>query len=118
MRVRRLDSNHDWTFGRGRACYAGTSESVAQRVKTRLQSFIVDWFLNLDHGLPWLARMERPADLDQVELDVKRITLETEGVAEILSYEQDLNTRTRVLQIRMRVRDVYGAELPITATRA
>lgn len=117
MRVRRIDANNDWTFGRGRGCYAETSESVAQRVKTRLQSFLVDWFLALDHGLPWLRRMERPADLETVERDAKRQILETQGVAEIQAYEQTLDTHTRVLQIRVTLRDVYGREATLNVNR-
>ncbi len=44
MRVRRLDDNHDWTFGKGRADYAGESEGIRQSVITRLLSLYRDWF--------------------------------------------------------------------------
>ncbi|MBP6018805.1 MAG: hypothetical protein KA735_04885 [Burkholderiaceae bacterium] len=117
MRVRRNDANNDWTFGRGRASYAATSESVAQRVKTRLQSFFRDWFLDLDHGLPWFARLEKPADLPRIEADVRRCILETPGVETLLSFDMTLNPDTRHLVINVTVRDVYGEEMPIRASR-
>ena len=53
VRVRRLDKNHDWTFGQGFSNYASESEAIAQNVQTRLWSFTNDWFLDLEHGLPW-----------------------------------------------------------------
>ena len=53
-RVRRLDKNHDWTFGQGFSNYATESDAIAQNVQTRLWSFANDWFLDLEHGLPWL----------------------------------------------------------------
>ncbi|AVY95744.1 hypothetical protein DAI18_18110 [Microvirgula aerodenitrificans] len=117
MRVRRVDADNDWTFGQGRASYAGTSESVAQRVRTRLLSFMMDWFLDLDHGLPWLGDMERPADLTQVERDIKRQILKTEGVAEITSFEMEQDTATRKLRIVTTLRDVYGGESTVDVDR-
>jgi hypothetical protein len=117
MRVRRNDSNNDWTFGRGRASYAATSESVAQRVKTRLQSFFKDWFLDLDHGLPWFARVEKPADLPRVEADVKRCILETPGVEALLAFDMTLDPDTRHMVINVAVRDIYGEESQVNANR-
>lgn len=117
MRVRRNDKDNDWTFGRGRASYAASSESVAQRVKTRLQCFFKDWFLNLDNGLPWMARVEKPVDLVRVEADVKRCILETPGVDALLSFDMVLDPDTRHTVITVTVRDVYGAEAQVNASR-
>lgn len=115
MRVRRTDANGDWSFGRGRASYASDSESVAQRVKSRLQSFRGDWFLDLGHGLPWFGRMEKPADLERLEGDVKRCILQTPGVDALLAFGMDFNRDTRKLTISVAVRDVYGEEEQISA---
>ena len=52
-RVRRLNKEHDWTFGQGFSNYATESDAIAQNVQTRLWSFANDWFLDLEHGLPW-----------------------------------------------------------------
>lgn len=117
MRVRRIDADGDWTFGRGRAGYAATSESVAQRVRTRLQSFFRDWFLDLDHGLPWFAYTEKPADLPRIEAEVKRCILETQGIDAILAFDMILDRDTRHLVINVTVRDVHGQESIITASR-
>ena len=39
MKVRAIDINNDWTFGRGLQDYKLNDRAVAQNVKTRLQSF-------------------------------------------------------------------------------
>jgi hypothetical protein len=117
MRVRRIDADGDWTFGRGRHSYAATSESVAQRVKTRLLSFQGDWFLDLDHGLPWFIRMEKPADLALLEADVKRCILETAGVASLTAFSIDLNRETRKCTIAATIIDAYGGETALSVLR-
>lgn len=106
-KIRRLDKNHDWTFGQGMNNYASESEAIAQRVKTRLWSFVGDWFLDLEHGLPWLPEMERNVNLAEIETMVRRCVSRTEGVARITAYQADLNPDTRKLTITVDYEDVY-----------
>lgn len=117
MRVRRTDKDGDWTFGQGRNNYADGGECVAQRVCTRLRSFQGDWFLDLEHGLPWLPRMERPADLAQIEVDIKRCILTTEGVSEILDFQLDVTPDDRRLAIGVTLRDNLGNDLSTRVQR-
>ncbi|QQP86951.1 hypothetical protein [Entomomonas asaccharolytica] len=112
MKVRRVDANNDWTFGRGLANYADTTESAAQRVKTRLQSFVNDWFLDLEHGLNWLPNMERPANLNAIENSVKSCILNTTDIIEIISFEMITN-ENRQLQIITTVKDRFDNETQI-----
>lgn len=99
MRVRRLDKHHDWTFGQGMENYANQSEAIAQNVQTRLWSFTHDWFLDLEHGLPWLEQMGRGVNLAEWEIKIKRHVLETEGVVKITHYQADYSAHTRRLMI-------------------
>ncbi|SET17443.1 hypothetical protein [Thorsellia anophelis] len=108
MRVRRISKDSDWTFGAGRANYARSSESVGQRVKTRLHSLVTDWFLNLEHGLPWFSRMERPLNLDAIERTVRKQVLMTPGVGEIIEYEHVFDNQTRRLEIHLTIKDIYA----------
>ena len=114
MRVRRLDNNHDWTFGQGRANYADTSDSVAQRVKTRLLSFKNDWVHDIEHGLPWFESFERPADLVAVERMIKRQVLSTHGVSSIEAFELSLDPETRKLTVIATITDVYSGASELT----
>lgn len=114
MRVRRLDKNHDWTFGQGFANYANESEAIAQCVKTRLWSFTNDWFLDLNHGLPWLEKMGRRVDLSLWEMRIKRYVLETYGVKSISSYVADYNPDTRKLTIDISYIDIFNEEQTVS----
>lgn len=108
MRVRRLDKKHDWTFGNGFNSYANQSESIAQCVTTRLWSFTNDWFLDLNHGLPWLDKMGKAINLSELELKIKRQVLETQGVKQLTHYESNFNADERTLTIIVDYLDIYG----------
>lgn len=108
MRVRRLDSNHDWTFGQGFSSYANQSEAIAQCVQTRLWSFMGDWFLDLEHGLPWLEQMERAVNLAELEMRIKRAVLEIEGVKQITSYRTEFEANSRRFTVFIGYLDIYG----------
>jgi hypothetical protein len=114
IRVRRLDKNHDWTFGRGRANYAKESESIAQRVKTILLSFEGDWFLDLEHGIPWLQSFERPGDFARIEREVKRKILLVDGVERVNGFVMAFDRDTRRLTITTNITDEYGNETMVT----
>lgn len=110
MRVRRLDHNHDWTFGQGLANYADKSEAIAQCVKTRLWSFTNDWFLDLEHGLPWLEKMGRTVNLSDWELRIKKQVLQTKGVVSITEYDANFEPNRRKMTIELSYLDIYGKE--------
>lgn len=110
MRVRRLDNQHDWTFGNGFSSYASQSEAIAQCVQTRLWSFMGDWFLDLDHGLPWLEQMGRGVNLSEWEMRIKRHVLQTEGVSAITDYQADFDPENRKFTVTLAYRDIYGNE--------
>ncbi|ETD72975.1 hypothetical protein V757_01140 [Pelistega indica] len=106
MRVRRLDSNHDWTFGSGYSNYAQDSEAIAQAVKTRLWSFKGDWFLDLEHGIPWFEQMER-VDLKRLEVPLMAYILETDGVKQIDSFTMTHDSENRKLLIEVSYTDIF-----------
>ena len=116
MRVRALDKNHDWTFGQNRQNYLTESACIYQNVNTRLQSFENDWFLDMDHGLPWLEAMEKPADMSRIESMVKLQVLQTEGVATLDEFSLNINPNTRKLKVELRYTDIYGQTQEVSRT--
>jgi hypothetical protein len=80
MRVSRLDKNGDWTFGNGRASYATGSEAIRQNVITRIKSFKNDWFLDISSNIDWFNILGNRNNKKIIESEVRRVTLETEGV--------------------------------------
>ncbi len=116
MQVRRLDRNHDMTFGRGLASLAHNQEAVAQRVKTRLYLLQAEWFLDTEAGVPYLQRITaKPTDLFYTESVIKKTILETEGVEEITAFSMGYNRETRKLQIAATVTNIYGTTNDIRA---
>lgn len=108
MKVRRLDSNHDWTFGSGLSNYASDSEAVRQGVKTILLSFRFNWFLDEDHGINWFAYFVKNPDVQVMEDDIKRHILGVEGVDALQDLQLQLNTITRQMIITVTYTDIFN----------
>lgn len=53
MRVRGLDDNGDWLFGKSTNDYRVDKDALKQNVKTRLASFLGDCFFSLSSGIDW-----------------------------------------------------------------
>lgn len=110
MKVRRLDENHDMTFGQGLASLARDQEAVAQRVRTRLYMLKGEWFLNTDAGVPYLQEITtRPADLFLTESTIRATIADTEGVASINDFSMSYDGATRVLSIETTVSTIYNS---------
>lgn len=107
MRVRRLDENHDWTFGKGRADYAGESEGIRQCVITRLLSLYRDWFLDPDSGVHWFDYLKKNPDLRSLEAELKAVVLNTAGVSELTAFGLQLNPDSRKLTVTLSYTDAY-----------
>ncbi len=109
MIVRRLDANHDMTFGFGAGNYARDAEAVRQSVRTRLLTHLGEWFLDLDAGVPWLDRiLTKPADLALAESLIKRCIAQTEGVASIDRFALTFDRSARAVSIAAAVTTIYG----------
>ena len=118
MRVRRLDTNHDMTFGRGLGNIAKDAEGVAQKVKTRLYLLQGEWFLDTDAGVPYLQKFTtKPVDVNYAESVLKQTILDTEGVDSISNWSASLNRDTRRFTINCMVSTIYGSTVNIQVTR-
>ena len=87
MKVRRLDTNNDWTFGNGQANYLKDNDAVLQNVATRLKSFKNDWFLDSDAHIDWFNILGSKENKQTILNEVERVVLQTEGVMKINSLE-------------------------------
>lgn len=83
MSVRRLDSSGDWTFGQGKANYIRRSAEIRQNVVTRIKSFANDWFLDVRANIDWFNILSQKNNQKTILAEVRRVTLNTEGVREI-----------------------------------
>lgn len=106
MTVRAIDSNNDWTFGKGRNNYKGGILEVSQNIKTRLQSFLGDCFFQNNAGIDWFNLLGSKSIL-KLRLQISSVILNTANVTEVLEVSFEA-TENRILTIQYRVNTVYG----------
>lgn len=110
MRVSRLDSGKDWTFGKGPANYAINSEAIRQNVETRLLSFANDWFLDVTLNIDWFNILGNRNNEQTIKNEVTRVVLETEGVLTLDKYEIVVSEREATIKIKFT--DIFEANVP------
>ena len=106
MRVSGLDSNNDWTFGRGKANYKTRSEAVRQNVFTRLRSFKNDYFADIQAGGDWFTLFGERGPDSRILREVERIVLQTRGVRSIDKLEI-LQKSNRNVTIELKFTDLF-----------
>lgn len=114
MIVRALDSEQDWTFGRGKNDYLKDNYAIAQSIKTRLQSFLGDCFFDLEAGVDWWNLLGSK-NLTGLNLSIKSIILNTSGVTTLVELSTSLDNN-RNLSVVYSVNTVYSENEPITDT--
>lgn len=107
MRVRALDSHHDWLFGKGANDYKKNRDAVAQNIETRLLSFFNDCFFAATAGIDWFNYLQGK-NLVELNLVVSSTILNTENVTQLDQLSIVLNRHSRVITIRYTATTVYG----------
>lgn len=110
MKVRQLDKNWDYLFGRGTHAYLEGAEAVAQTIKSRLLLLYGEWWENLTDGLPlWqniIGSRGTPENLKTVDYLFKDRILGTQDVVSILAYKSKF--KDRVYTFTAAVSTKYG----------
>ncbi|PHM55135.1 hypothetical protein [Xenorhabdus sp. KK7.4] len=107
MRYRRQDANGDYSFGQGDNTFLIDSpETVAQAVKTRLDLWRGDWFLDVEEGTPYREAVLEKNYTSALALE-ERI-LDTEGVTGILALDAIRDPNTRKITITATINTRYG----------
>ncbi len=97
--------SHDMVFING-ACPVTQEKRniVAQRLKITLATFLGEWFLDRDLGVPYVQRIfGKQPDLKSVDVIFQTKILETFEVSSILYYYSTLDINTRVFSLTFRV---------------
>lgn len=103
--VRKLSSEGDWVFGRNRADYIRKDPEIQQNIKTRLRSFKDDWFLDVEANIPWIELLGSFNKKREIEQEVKRVILATDGVLRI--NRLDIIVDNRVARIEANIDTIY-----------
>lgn len=97
MIMRALDSNGDWTFGKGRNNYLRRTDALAQSISTRLNSFVNDCFFDLQAGVDWFTFLGGK-NLVTLKLAISSVILNTPNVTALkeLNISTDANRKLTV----------------------
>lgn len=83
MRVRSLDIDGDWTFGKGQNNYKTDSKAIQQNLSTRLRSFLGDCFFATTEGIDWWNLLGAKSTIP-LNLAINATILKTTGVTGIV----------------------------------
>lgn len=85
------------------------AERVAQQIKVQLLTFIGEWFLNKEHGVPYLERIltKKPNLIIIRQILLQQILL-VENVVKVENMVLNFNQKTRVLRADYTARTDYG----------
>jgi hypothetical protein len=105
MKVRALDINEDWTFGKGKSNYFKDIDAIKQNIKTRIKSWKYNCFFAKNDGVDW-NNYFNIGTKNQLDLDIKRVILQTNGVLRITEYESTMTERA--IGITVTIVTIYG----------
>ena len=104
-----LDENHDVYAIKGGIAFVADVDEVVQHIKTRLQLFLGEWFLNQEEGVPWFQEiLVKPAKLNEIEVIIKNEILTTSGVNELLEFDMSFNNTDRSFRIEFKCNTDFG----------
>lgn len=109
MRYRREDKNADYSFGQGDHTFlVNSTECVAQAVKTRLELWRGQWFLDSEEGTPWRQAVLGKHNAEAYGLAIKQRILNTPGVRGINDFNAITSPETRKITVTVRIQTLYG----------
>lgn len=86
MKVRAVDNNNDWTFGKGQNDYKSDLAGVAQNAKCRLQCFLGDNYFNLSGGIDWF-NLVGSKDFLRLRMEISNCLRNTYGVSRLIGVQ-------------------------------
>ena len=105
-RVRSIDVESDWVFGKGKNDYKLNLDAVEQNLKTRLQSFLGDCFFAEQEGIDWFNLLGNKDKLE-LNLSVSAVILNTQDVTEIIDYTLFIDPKRNV-SLSYEILTVFG----------
>ena len=107
MIVRALDANHDFQFGRSKQSYFSDLLALKQSIDTRLLQWRNNCFFAMDDGVDWNNLLDIGTKL-ALDLDIRRVIMQTGGVLRISAYESTIDPVTRAVAIQCTISTIYG----------
>jgi hypothetical protein len=107
MIIRNVDENGDWVFGKGKNDYKKDQDALEVSLKTRLKSWKFDCFFDEQEGIDYKNYLDRNTQTF-LDNDIKRVTLQTDGILRINSFESEIAVDDREYSANMNILTIYG----------
>lgn len=102
MRVRAIDIDHDWLYGKGQNDYRVGTQAIVQNIDTRLYSFLGDCFFDTTAGIDWFNLLGAK-DQTALNLAIAAVILNTAEVTSLVLLSINLDHVTRNLSVQYTV---------------
>lgn len=103
---------HDLVFINGECPTTGDRvDVVIQRLYIRLRTFLGEWWLNVEYGVPWLERiLGQKGNKSTVDMVIQEQILAEAGVAQISYFTSSYDNPSRTYSCSFRVKTITGQE--------
>lgn len=105
MIFRNIDSNNDWTFGKGIQSFARTEKAINLNIQTILQTYLTECFFDTELGVPWFNALGSK-DKDIILLETKRAIAEAFGVTEVIEIYFNVD-QDRQATVEYEIKTIY-----------
>jgi len=107
---RALDKNNDLIVSKGQLKLVEDGAEVVQHVRTRLQFYLEEWFLDLKAGTPYFQQIfVKPVNLANVESIFKTRILNTPEVEKLIEFSMEYEGgSSRKLTVSFSAETIYG----------
>jgi hypothetical protein len=106
-----LDNTGDIDVSLGEVRLTSGQQSIEQHLKSRLKTFLGEWFLDERVGVPYYEKVfdRKHPDIQIIKSVFTREILKTPGVSEITDISLQIDTGTRELLVGVSVKSKEGA---------
>lgn len=111
MRVRALDGNWDWQFGRSRQCYASEALATAYDSKQKILCWFNDCFFDMQSGIDYKNLLGNKNTKTQLDEAVRKVLAVQPDIVEISYFESYIENREYHLTVRFKT--VYGETIEV-----
>ena len=111
MIIRAIDTNGDWTFGKGKSSYKSSQLALNQNIATRLQEWKGDCFFDNDAGIDWKNRLAKRSQVAPLQDEIRTVLLKTDGVTSVANIDLNFNSINRNLAVSYSVKTIYSTEI-------
>jgi len=111
-----LTEDGDIDFVNGDTVVTGDyAESVQQRIIVRLRTFLGEWFLDTNLGVPYVQTiLSKGTSKQTIDAILQQTILETDGVMSITDFSSEINQSTRYYKMSFVAKIDNGETIQIT----